>query len=304
MLATPPSFKDVLLPYQESIEGSIRAYTQQWTGNHLLKDACQYALLNGGKRFRPILVLMIAKALGLGADVSLAAIGIEFLHTASLIADDLPCMDNDDERRDKPSTHKVYGESVALLATYALISAGYECLVKNAQQIKNSGLPFSKQIDQLCVLAIENVSYNTGILGATGGQFLDLYPPHLSVDAIREIIDKKTVTLFEISFVLGWLFGGGNTSSLSLVKECALHFGIAFQLADDLGDQEQDRINGRLVNLANACGLDLASRMFHEELDLFKNKMSQLGLYSGEFQTLEFWLRSQVEKEKAAFLRL
>src|SRR5689334_6318506 len=90
-----------------------------------LRDACEYAITNGGKRFRPLIVLLIAEALGNGLNVYEAALSVEFFHTSSLIADDLPCMDNDDERRDKPSTHKVYGESIALLASYALITAAF-----------------------------------------------------------------------------------------------------------------------------------------------------------------------------------
>ena len=175
------------------------------------------------------------------SDVSQAAMGIEFFHTASLIADDLPCMDNDDERRNKPTTHRVYGESAALLATYALISAGYACLAKNAHAIKHSRHPFAHQSDHLCVLALENATYNTGLCGATGRTILRFNTPNLSLPLIEEVIQKKTVTLFEISFVLGWLFGGGELNQLDLVKKSAAHFGMAFQIADDLDDMEQDQ---------------------------------------------------------------
>src|SRR5579863_9558332 len=97
-----------------------------------LRDACEYALTNGGKRFRPLIVLFVGEALGCGLNVYEAALSVEFFHTASLIADDLPCMDNDDERRDKPSLHKVYGETIALLASYALITAAFEKIHSNA----------------------------------------------------------------------------------------------------------------------------------------------------------------------------
>lgn len=292
---TQSAFQHILLPYKATIEKRIQTYLKNWENQTPLREACEYALLNGGKRFRPTLVLMLAKALGYGADVSLAALGVEFFHTASLIADDLPCMDDDDERRQKPSVHKVYGESTALLATYALISAGYECLAKNALILGQSRLPFSAQSDYLCVLALENASTNTGIMGATGGQFLDLYPKDLSISGVREIIYKKTVTLFEISFVLGWLFGGGDPLHLPLVKECAEHFGLAFQMADDLGDMAQDVQNGRMVNLANLYGREKTIKMFQEELQHFREKMDRLHLYSYEFQSLEEWLLDQVE---------
>lgn len=246
----------------------------------LLRDACGYALTNGGKRVRPVIVLMIAEALGFQAEVTDAALAIEFFHTASLVADDLPCMDDDDERRQKPSLHKVYGDATALLVSYALIAAGYECLVKNAEKLRLSGQPFSQNSDRICTLALENATYNTGLDGATGGQFLDVFPPDLTLATLREVIHKKTVSLFEISFVFGWLYGGGNIEHLPTVKRAASHFGMAFQMADDLGDMEQDIANDRKVNLANVCGKQAVQQMFHEEIHLYLSTLQELNLDS------------------------
>lgn len=281
-----PLFYQILEPYKNSIEQSIKNYIPLLGKQTELRDACEYALMNGGKRFRPALVFMINKALGSVADVSLAALGIEFFHTASLIADDLPCMDDDDERRDRPSLHKVYGESVALLASYALIAEGYGCLAKNARLIQHASVSFSSEIDQRCLLALENATHNTGILGATGGQYLDLKPASLDLEGIRDVLFKKTVTLFEISFVLGWIFGGGDLSSLDKVKKSAEHFGLAFQIADDIGDMEQDQANGRLINIANLLGKAEALRLFHEEITQFTSSLIDLKVYSIDFQAL------------------
>src|SRR5262245_27795239 len=96
------SFIHILTPYKQLIENGLQEQIEQIGPKSQLRDACEYALLNGGKRFRPALVLMIAKALGYETNVFPAAMGIEFFHTASLIADDLPCMDDDDKRREKP----------------------------------------------------------------------------------------------------------------------------------------------------------------------------------------------------------
>lgn len=293
-MQTQISLAHILLPYQLLIEKGLRDNISQLGPKNELRDACEYALLNGGKRFRPALVLMIAKALGFGIDVFPAAMGIEYFHTASLIADDLPCMDNDDERRNKPATHRVFGESVALLATYALISAGYACLAQNAQLIKDSSHPFASQSDRLCVLALENATFNTGLQGATGGQFLDLAPPDLSIDLLREVIHKKTVTLFEISFVLGWLFGGGEAAQLDLVKKSAAHFGMAFQIADDIDDRAQDMANNHPLNMANVCGVERAKSMFHEEMKLFHQTMAELKLNRGDLLDLARLLESFV----------
>lgn len=288
------SFAQVLLPYQQLIEKKLEENIGYLGPKSSLRDVCEYALLNGGKRFRPALVLMIAKALGFGIDVFPAAMGIEYFHTASLIADDLPCMDNDDERRNKPTTHRVFGESAALLATYALISAGYACLVQNSILIQGSVHPFASQSDHLCVLALENATFNTGLQGATGGQFLDLSPPDLTLGSLREVIHKKTVTLFEISFVWGWLFGGGDAAKLHLVKKSAAHFGMAFQIADDIDDREQDIVNNRSINVANVIGLEAAKQLFHEEITLFHQTLVELKLNRGDLHDLAHLLQSFV----------
>lgn len=284
----------ILKPYQDIVEKKLKACIPLLGPQNHLRNACEYALLNGGKRFRPALVLMIAKALGFDADASDAAVGVEYFHTASLIADDLPCMDDDDERRSKPSLHRVYGESVALLATYALISAGYACLAKNAENIKGTSHPYVDQSDRLCVLALENATYNTGLFGATGGQFLDLSPPNLTISFAREILNKKTVTLFEISFVLGWIYGGGCLEQLNLVKKAAAHFGMAFQIVDDIGDMAQDLKHQHALNIANICGKDEAVKMFHEEIEQFESVIDGLSLDRRELTSLVNFLRNEI----------
>jgi geranylgeranyl diphosphate synthase type II len=296
MMQTQYSFTTILEPYKQLIEQKLKDNIEQLGPKSPLRDACEYALLNGGKRFRPALVFMIAKALEYDVDVSQAAMGIEFFHTASLIADDLPCMDNDDERRNQPTTHRVYGESAALLATYALISAGYACLAKNAKLLKKGSHPFADQSASICVLALENATYNTGLYGATGGQYLDLVPLNPSLEMVQEVIQKKTVTLFEISFVLGWLFGGGDLTQLNLVKKSAAHFGRAFQIADDLDDMAQDLMHQHSLNIANVLGKEQAREMFHEEIQQFNQTLKDLKMEQSDLQALVHLLVFQVEQ--------
>lgn len=268
--------------YQTLIENKLHQSISHFGQKTVLRDACEYALLNGGKRFRPALVLMVAKAVGNQYDATHAALAIEFFHTASLIADDLPCMDNDDMRRNKPALHKVYGESTALLATYALIAAGYECLSLNAQALANAHSQFKDRSATACMLALENASFNTGLHGATGGQFLDINPPDLTSATIQKIIEMKTGSLFETAFVLGWLYGGGDHNRLPEVKKAAQHFGLAFQIADDIGDMDQDARNGRFVNLATVCGLERARAFFEEEIQSYQSTIKELGIDSEE----------------------
>lgn len=270
--------KSILKSYQQKIIHSIQKDIETHGSKTQLRDACEYALMNGGKRLRPAVVLLVADAIGLGSDVMPAALSIEYFHTASLVADDLPCMDDDDERRNKPSVHKKYGETLAMLVSYALIAAGYGCLAQNAQNLKNSRLPFAAKSDHLCVLALENATYNTGLMGATGGQFMDIFPPDLTLSAMREIMHKKTVSLFEIAFVSGWLFGGGDPAAVPLVKQAASHFGTAFQIADDIDDMAQDALHQCQVNFACRFGKEEASNAIAQEIRQYHKTMQELNL--------------------------
>lgn len=275
----------VLSSYQEQIEQKLKTSLSHFGTEGVLREACEYALLNGGKRFRPALVLAIGKALNHGLDVSDVALSIEYFHTASLIADDLPCMDDDDERRNKPSLHKVYGEATALLATYALIAAGYENLYRNTQVLKKNTL-FSAGADTRCVLALENVSRNTGVEGATGGQFLDIFPKTLNMTTIREVLRKKTLSLFEVAFVLGWVFGGGDLQKLPFVKQAAEHFGMAFQMVDDIEDFDQDIQKERVINTAVFVGKEQAWALVKEEIKAFNTCLHSLEIDAKELKEL------------------
>ena len=275
-------FDSYKLQVQSFIKDNLCAFGKP----SLLLEACDYALSSGGKRYRPSLVLMIASALNKGADVRFAALSVEFFHTASLVADDLPSMDDDDERRHQPSVHKKYGEGVALLTSYALIAAGYECIIKNVCVLRDAKLSFSAESDLIGMLALENATFNTGLNGATGGQFLDIAPPDFSLETLKEIIHKKTSSLFEIAFVFGWLFGGGDLKRLEEVKAAASHFGLSFQIVDDFGDRVQDIKNGRTINLVNVFGEEVAAQIFYEEIEAYKQKIRALGLGSTELFTV------------------
>jgi len=251
-----------------------------------LRDACEYALKSGGKRFRPLLVLLVAEALDNNLSVLDAALSVEFFHTASLIVDDLPSMDNEEERRNQPTLHKIYGESIALLSSYALICAAFEKIHTNTMKMREASSPFRETADAAGVLALENATRCAGISGATGGQFYDIFPPNLTLETLRQVIYQKTVTLFEVSFVFGWLFGGGDSYRLEQVKKSAYHFGMAFQIADDLGDLAQDEKNQREINLAKHIGKERAYSVFEEELKFFKITLMELGLDTPSFKKM------------------
>lgn len=272
--------------HRDKIEQEIAKSILSFGEKTKLRDACEYALKSGGKRFRPLLVLLIADALGNGLNVLDAALSVEFFHTASLIVDDLPCMDDEDERRNQPTLHKIYGESISLLSSYALICAAFEKIHLNTFKMKESGSPYNTYAEKVGMLALEQATRSAGILGATGGQFYDIFPPQLTLETLRMVIYKKTVTLFEVSFVFGWLFGGGDLTRLDRVKSCAYHFGMAFQIADDLGDLAQDEKNQRDINLAKHIGKERAFVVFEEELKMLKITLMELGLDTPSFKKM------------------
>ena len=271
----------ILTPYRKCVEEEIFRALSFMGEETRLKKAIEYALTTGGKRFRPMVVMMIAEALQNNFDVIPAALAVEYFHTASLISDDLPCMDNDDQRRNHPSLHKKFDESIAILASYTLISHGYEGICKNTEILREKNLA---QCDEIGTLALQTVTRCAGIFGATTGQFLDLYPPDASLKTIRKIIEMKTVTLFEISFILGWLYGGGSVSQLDRVRSCAYHFGMSFQIADDFADMSRDEPKKNSVNIVSCLGVDQAFSIFQKELHLFEQKMSLLSIFSAPFR--------------------
>lgn len=283
----------MLREYKKIIDRRLKESIPSLSSPNPLRDVCEYALTNGGKRLRPIIVLMMGKALGTSLDLWELAMGIECFHSASLVADDLPCMDDDDMRRGKASTHKAKGESQALLASYALIARAYASLhnfvFSLSEQERES---FSLSPEKLCLLALENATINTGLSGATGGQFLDLHASGTSAKDLQTLIHQKTVTLFEIAFVWGWLFGGGDPALLEKVKACAWHFGLSFQIADDLDDEEEDLLReGKSFSLQE--GRKKSLERLKKELSSFEKSFSDLKVDNKEFLVLSQSLRKK-----------
>jgi len=245
------------------VEEALKNSLFDFGDDHRLKQACQYALLSGGKRLRPILVLLIAEALGKGTVPMDAAVAIEFFHTASLIADDLPCMDNEKWRRGKLALHHAYGETIALLASYGLITAAFEKI-----HAASAGLSAD-----ICALAVKEAAVAAGLKGATSGQYYDLFPPESSLEQLQRLHHLKTGTLFETAFVFGHLFGGGDVADLDEVRKCARHFGSAFQIADDLSDEEEDT---KEKNMVLFLGKEKALVLFEEQLKLYESSLEKL----------------------------
>lgn len=281
---------------KSQIDALITSSLERFGENSPLREACVYALTSSGKRFRPAIVLMVGSALG-EVDLSQTALGVEFFHTASLIADDLPCMDNDLSRREKASLHRAYGEDTAILASYGLIAAGYESLAKTAILIeKQHPLLFAAEPNRMAI-AVEVASRCLGLSGATKGQYLDLHASSASLEVVKEIFYKKTATLFELSFLLGWIFGGGPLNRMPEVQQLALHFGLAFQLLDDLEDYESDLKKSHPINFAVLGGTSLVQQLFLEELELYRKLLIELEINTPQLEGLAELLKTKFDTQ-------
>lgn len=192
-----------------------------------LFEAMRYSLNAGGKRIRPILVLEFCRITGGDCDKSLpVACAIEMLHTYSLIHDDLPCMDNDDLRRGKPTNHVVYGECTATLAGDALQAEAFGTILR-------SELPAEARAECARILADA-----VGADGMCGGQFLDMIGENklLTADELDEINSRKTGALLIAACTMGVAAAGGNEKQSEAARRFGAAIGAAFQIRDDMLD--------------------------------------------------------------------
>ncbi len=194
-----------------------------------LREAMRYSLMAGGKRVRPVLTLEFCRYFG--GDVSSAmpfACAIEMIHTGSLIHDDLPCMDDDDLRRGKPTNHKVFGEATAVLAGDALLAAAFEAAL-------GADCPASVRVRAAMALAEAS-----GENGMVAGQVLDMEAEGktLTADELTRLCTLKTGMLIEAACVIGAIAAGADESQCARASEYGRALGLAFQIQDDLLDVE------------------------------------------------------------------
>ena len=210
-------------------------------------DSMRYSVENGGKRVRPLLTLLFCDACG--GDVKKAlpvAEAVEYIHTYSLIHDDLPCMDNDDFRRGKPSNHKVYGEAFALLAGDGLLTAAFERIT----DLHKAGL-YSAEV---AVNAIYTLSHLAGSRGMIGGQVIDLINEDnadADIDSLMLMDNLKTGALIEAACVMGCIVAEADEAKKKAAAEFAKKIGLAFQIKDDILD-----VTSTLEKLGKMVGSD------------------------------------------------
>ncbi len=199
------------------------------TSPAVLQEAIRYSLLAGGKRIRPILTIAVAEAIGSPpASLLPVACAFEFIHTYSLIHDDLPAMDNDDFRRGKPTNHKVYGDGMAILAGDGLQTMAFEWCSR--ADLVNDIEPYV-QVQIIAELAI-----GSGNQGMVGGQVLDIQAENQQVELaeLQNIHAHKTGKLIRASVRAGALLSGASLTQFEQLTGYAEDIGLAFQIADDV----------------------------------------------------------------------
>jgi len=199
-----------------------------------LHAAMRYTLEAGGKRLRPVLVLAAAELIGLPRDDEAAlpaAVAIECVHTYSLIHDDLPCMDNDDLRRGRPTAHKAFDEATALLAGDALLTHAFALLAEN----------YSAELSRALVRELADAAGSRRLIG---GQMEDLLAEKKS-DATADEVDfihlNKTAAMIEASLVLGARVAGAGDAAVARLRTVGREVGLVFQIVDDILDATADR---------------------------------------------------------------
>ena len=211
-------------------------------GQNDVVRAMRYSLANGGKRLRPIFTLEFCKMCGGDVEKALPlACAVEYIHTYSLIHDDLPCMDDDDMRRGNPSCHKMYGEATALLAGDALLTHAFDLVT-------------SADIDgEAAAQAVSLLAQNAGVGGMIGGQVLDLkYETGTpSLTDVLTVYKLKTGALIAAACIMGCIAAGASSEQIEAASKYAYYLGIAFQIKDDLLD-----IYGDEVKLGKPIGSD------------------------------------------------
>ena len=200
--------------------------------NSLIYDAANYSLNVGGKRIRPILFMLVYFMYkGEDKEIIDMAAAIEMIHTYSLIHDDLPCMDNDDLRRGKPTNHKVYGENIAVLAGDALLNEAMILL-----------MDFSIKHGKDALVAAREIAYAAGADGMIGGQVVDIINEgkRISKEELNYMHLKKTGELIRSSIVAGAILAEADKSEIDLLNKFGMNLGLAFQIKDDILDVTGD----------------------------------------------------------------
>lgn len=243
----------------------------------VIEQAMKYSLEAGGKRLRPLLMLAVISAFGKDLKVGYpAAAALEYIHTYSLIHDDLPAMDNDDMRRGKPTSHIKFSESTAILAGDALLTYAFEVITSGNIEPENQ------------IKLIKELAYCSGYEGMIGGQQADIDGEHaaLSLNELEAVHARKTGELIRYAMFAGGIIANCDPETVTLLEEIARKIGIAYQIRDDIldvvGDAEElGKATGADSKLGKSTypallGLEQSKERLQKELNTAKARVTQI----------------------------
>ena len=281
--------KAYLKKQAEVVNRALEAYfpaDASYIGN--LGEVMRYSLFPGGKRFRPILTLAVAEALGLDPQLALpAACSFELVHCFSLVHDDLPCMDDDELRRGKPSNHIVYGEDTALLAGDALQSLAFEVICCE-DSVNKAGAA-------ACAKAAYTLAKYCGARGMVAGQAIDLEyeDKNAPIEVLRQMDIKKTGGLIKAACEMGCIAANADDNMINAAGLYGEYIGIAFQIVDDILDvtssQEElgkpigSDFSNQKSTYVSLLGIDKCRELVNE---LTKQAIDALSVFTGDTKPL------------------
>ena len=234
-------FRELLKEKVEIIDGELNKYMlHEKNAQSDIYEAMSYSLMAGGKRLRPVIMLLTTEMCGGKVEEVLPfACALEMIHSYSLIHDDLPAMDNDDLRRGKPTNHIVYGEAMAILAGDALLNCAME-----------TALSADVEADKM-VKALKVLFKSSGTEGMIGGQVIDIKNSELSEDGLRNLHLLKTGAIIRSAGVVGGIISGASEKEIDAIDNFCMNLGIAFQIQDDVLD-----VKGNEKDLGKPVGSD------------------------------------------------
>ncbi len=296
-ISQEPAFRAALTQAAKSVDGVLDQLLPRPHGPQgRVQEAMRYAVLAGGKRLRPFLVLQSARLFAVPPERALrVGAAIEAVHTYSLVHDDLPCMDDDDLRRGRPTTHRAFDEATAVLAGDALLTIAFEIL---------AGRETHDAAEVRCRLTRE-LAVAGGSDGMIGGQMIDMEAPGRSLDTddVVELQRLKTGALFEFCCVAGPILGQAGPEDEQRLRHYARDIGLAFQITDDLLDvlstaekagkavgKDQDRGKATLVSL---LGVQAAREKAEMLAARAADTLASYGVAAAELRELPFFLLSR-----------
>ncbi len=240
------NFEEQLKQKTQEVEQIITTYLPKEEGEQkVVMEAVNYSMQAGGKRLRPLIMLEVYRLFG-GEKKTVEPFltAMEMIHTHSLIHDDLPALDNDDFRRGKPTTHKAYGEDIAILAGDVLLNYSMETALQ----------AFQFETKESVILGLQTLYKKSGMYGMLGGQVVDVQTDktgEITKEKIDFIYDLKTGALLEASFMLGGILAGATEEEVDTLQKIGKEIGLAFQIQDDILD-----IVGSFEELGKPVGSD------------------------------------------------